>query len=146
MVVVQKSKEHTDVALAESNNPSSSKRPLDSPSTSAAKAISGPTCSPPKSAKKEVKSSTQNGSHLKNVFPGFKLHITDSQADKEKVCRYFVAYDGEVVDNFQVDSDTLLVCTDDEASSFQLGKRIQSRWIFDSAKAGEAIDCKSYTI
>ena len=68
----------------------------------------------------------------------------DSVASKEKLERYFIAYDGETVESYEVDRNKIVICSDEEWKCMSSGVRVSEEWVFDSVKAGEVQDTKIY--
>merc|ERR1712179_475879 len=121
---------------------STTKRAADQPSTSKAlfaspskqmKSENGN--SPPKKQKQGqitsiVRKQDNNSSKLKtfglkNLFTNEKLHVGASCTNKEKLERYFIAYDGDLAESYEVDSKTIVICSDQEYKSLQYGKRVK---------------------
>ena len=77
-----------------------------------------------------------------------KLHIIGDKDSEEnaKLARYFTAYDGDVVESYEVDKNTLLVTLGEyvQKTNDLTGKNIQQDWIFDSVKVGNMLSVEKY--
>ncbi|XP_053341540.1 DNA ligase 3 [Clarias gariepinus] len=68
---------------------------------------------------------------LLDIFTGVKLYLPESVQDYEKLRRYFVAYDGELVPDYAAASATHTLATPEEGSKAQ---RVSSNWIWQCIK------------
>uniref|UniRef100_A0A8B9JCK2 DNA ligase n=1 Tax=Astyanax mexicanus TaxID=7994 RepID=A0A8B9JCK2_ASTMX len=63
-----------------------------------------------------------------NIFTGVKLYLPETVPDFEKLRRYFVAYDGELVPSYDAASATHTVAEPEEHSQAQ---KVTSNWIWE---------------
>uniref|UniRef100_A0A8B9HXE3 DNA ligase n=1 Tax=Astyanax mexicanus TaxID=7994 RepID=A0A8B9HXE3_ASTMX len=75
-------------------------------------------------------SSSPSVSHgtLLDIFTGVKLYLPETVPDFEKLRRYFVAYDGELVPSYDAASATHTVAEPEEHSQAQ---KVTSNWIWE---------------
>ncbi|MEE6469725.1 hypothetical protein FKM82_008738 [Ascaphus truei] len=69
---------------------------------------------------------------LLDIFTGVKLYLPSSLDDFAKLRRYFVAYDGDLVPEFDVPSATHVM--DDTTEGAAGAKRVTPRWIWECIK------------
>ena len=148
-----------------SNNPgtssSSSKRAIDRPSTGKATFLSPEQSkteidhSPAKrqkqtqltvTPKKNELSSTMNVVGLKNIFTNLNLYVETAHNSKEQLERYFIAFDGELAENYEVNAKTIVVCSDNDWNNLNTGVRVSEEWIFDCIKAGKILSKDKYFV
>ncbi|KAM9441494.1 DNA ligase 3 [Clarias gariepinus] len=78
-----------------------------------------------------AKADPKNEKTLLDIFTGVKLYLPESVQDYEKLRRYFVAYDGELVPDYAAASATHTLATPEEGSKAQ---RVSSNWIWQCIK------------
>uniref|UniRef100_A0AAR2JJT1 DNA ligase n=1 Tax=Pygocentrus nattereri TaxID=42514 RepID=A0AAR2JJT1_PYGNA len=72
--------------------------------------------------------STSHGTTLLDIFTGVKLHLPETVQDFEKLRRYFVAYDGDLVPDYDAESATHTLAEPGEDSQ---AKKVTSNWIWE---------------
>ncbi|XP_044227617.1 DNA ligase 3 isoform X1 [Thunnus albacares] len=70
----------------------------------------------------------RNDKTLLDIFSGVKLFLPDSVRDFDKLRRYFVAYDGDIVPDYDASSATHTLAEPDEDSEAQ---RVSPSWIWE---------------
>lgn len=68
---------------------------------------------------------------LLNIFTGVKLHLPESVQEFEKLRRYFVAYDGDLVPDYDAASATHTLADPEEGSQAQ---KVSSNWIWQCVR------------
>lgn len=64
---------------------------------------------------------------LLNIFTGVKLYLPESVPESDKLRRYFVAYDGDLVPDYAAASATHTLAEPEENSQAQ---KVSSNWIW----------------
>ncbi|XP_073521073.1 DNA ligase 3 [Phyllobates terribilis] len=123
-----------------SAKPQQTKKSEDPPKAQKRKTVS---LVPSESKKAKIANSNQSNGHnvvqstttsktLLDIFTGVKLYLPSSLEEFAKLRRYFLAYDGDLVPEFDVPSATHVMgdvseCADD-------AKRVTPRWIWESIR------------
>lgn len=69
-----------------------------------------------------------NTQTLLDIFTGVKLYLSPSVKDFDKIRRYFIAYDGDLVPEFDTASATHVIGDIDENPG---AKRVSPKWIWE---------------
>ena len=85
---------------------------------------------------------------LHDIFSGIKLHIPDSLENSDSLRRYFIAYDGDHLSEFETENAAyIIVSKDDENMSTDSKKRfVDVNWLWDSIKLRSLQSVKMYFI
>ncbi|KAI4873037.1 hypothetical protein NFI96_030560 [Prochilodus magdalenae] len=73
-------------------------------------------------------SDPQSEKTLLDIFTGVKLHLPETVQDFEKLRRYFVAYDGDIVPEYDAASATHTLAEPEEDSQ---AKKVTANWIWE---------------
>lgn len=68
---------------------------------------------------------------LLNIFTGVKLYLPESAQDFAKLRRYFVAYDGDLIPDYNAASATHTLAEPEEGSQAQ---KVSANWIWQCIK------------
>ncbi|NXK10740.1 DNLI3 ligase, partial [Herpetotheres cachinnans] len=85
--------------------------------------------SPKRGEKRKASEMDDNGKKtLLDIFTGVKLYLSPSVKDFDKIRRYFIAYDGDLVPEFDTASATHVIGDIDENPG---AKRVSPKWIWE---------------
>ncbi|XP_062887358.1 DNA ligase 3 [Mobula hypostoma] len=68
---------------------------------------------------------------LLDIFTGVKLYLPASAQDFNRICRYFIAYDGDLVKEYDIATATHLI---GEVKENTFAKRVSVNWIWECIK------------
>ncbi|XP_017554940.1 DNA ligase 3 isoform X2 [Pygocentrus nattereri] len=117
--------------MVKSKLPSPAKRKLPAVEQSAKKIKTETVHSNGQSKPKTASANTpdpQSEKTLLDIFTGVKLHLPETVQDFEKLRRYFVAYDGDLVPDYDAESATHTLAEPGEDSQ---AKKVTSNWIWE---------------
>jgi len=84
---------------------------------------------------------------LLDIFSGVKVYLVPGTARAGELQRYFIAYDGEVVEEYQKSLATYFISDSTSAPTIPSGssaKCLRADWIWDSLKEKQQLPVEKY--